>query len=402
MIFLPVSPEAGIQVSRIDYMDKTEINFDIASSLGKSVSKNIGRMERIINDEFSSKKIGNGFAKENGNPDLTKLLGYSDRIVIFNENFEGDSMSVNGKYYPSFRNINDLKKYVSNDLWRRYEARKNYNSYALLYNIDLNIEEKKAESKVPDKIEGYEKTLEIEHANAKNWQELYSKAEQFILTNEEHEYNHPSAYCYVICAAEKAIATGKSEEMYSQMRLDCPNNSLSKNICRLKEKAHEHIWNKVLAGVKTKDREALEAIEEKLMSEWVAHLKGEQAETIIEKFESEIEHADAKNWQELYYASADYLLSEEEHAYDHPSAYCYLVCAAEKAIETGSANEMKKSMENVCSDSNPKSKNLCKLKSGHEKNWNAVIASLAKSDSRSLEELEEGIMSRWLAHLKSN
>lgn len=253
---------------------------------------------------------------------------------------------------------------------------------------------------IPEPIETFRKQLEIEHDDAKTWQELYQKAALFILTEEEHAYDHPSAYCYIVCAAEKAIETGKSQEMYDQMRLDCPSNAISQKICRLKTKDHVEIWNKVLAGVLAKDSEALEAIEDNLFSVWTTHLKGEVAAQTIEKFEGEMEHADAKNWQELYYKAAQYLLSEEEHAYDHPSAYCYLVCAAEKAIETGKTAEMKKAMESVCDGTDSQSKNLCKLKKGHEKNWNAVMNGVGNADSKTLEELEEGIMSRWLQHLK--
>ncbi|MFZ1514508.1 MAG: hypothetical protein WAT21_03870, partial [Saprospiraceae bacterium] len=121
-------------------------------------------------------------------------------------------------------------------------------------------------------INDYKVTLEVDIAKSNSWFDLYAKSENFILSEEEHEYNHPSAYHYIIAAALHAIKDAATQDMYDRMRLDCPNKEISSNICRLKD-AHYRIWNKVLSGLITKDDKALIELRNNLFIEWDKFLK---------------------------------------------------------------------------------------------------------------------------------
>lgn len=112
----------------------------------------------------------------------------------------------------------------------------------------------------------------IEEHPADTWEELYDASKPFILTEDEHAYGHPSAYCYIVRAAQKAIKTNTSQKMYDQMSLDCPGQSIDNDICRLKV-GHEKFWNAVRGALLEKNSEELEEMEERLIGAWKRHLR---------------------------------------------------------------------------------------------------------------------------------
>lgn len=142
-LFLSVTKDGGILVNRLDYTEKTEIKFDFSSGFSSDISNNVERMKRVINSSFSDKKIGKGFAKPNAKCDYTKLTQFQDRVVIYNDDFNIDSVIINDSYHKVFHSMDELKLFVSSDLCERFNAHKNYSTYAILYNIKLDSSEKK-------------------------------------------------------------------------------------------------------------------------------------------------------------------------------------------------------------------------------------------------------------------
>lgn len=135
MFLSTLDEKPGITISRIDYNDKPiKLLFDVSSTLGKEVSSNYKRIERIINDEWSSRHIGVDLSKQNSNVDFSKLSEFEDRIVVFSK-FGSDSINVNQHFYRSFGKMIELRKFISDDLCNRINSNKNHSNYAIIYNL---------------------------------------------------------------------------------------------------------------------------------------------------------------------------------------------------------------------------------------------------------------------------
>ncbi len=125
-----------------------------------------------------------------------------------------------------------------------------------------------------DSIKNYILGLNGQISRSNSWHDLFIKSAEFILTEREHKFDHPSAYIYVISAAVLAIKTSSTQDMYNEMVAIRPNNNLNKNICKLKTKEHLQIWNKVISGLLNKDTTKLIVLKESLFSRWDNYLDG--------------------------------------------------------------------------------------------------------------------------------
>ncbi len=261
VVFLPITDDGGVFVERIDFADKLEIKFNFSSTLGKSVSKNTKRMESIINSDFTSKKMGNGFIKQNGNADFSKLQNFQDRIVVFSETIDGDSISVNGHTCRVFQTMKELKQFIANDLCERYHSHKNFSDYAILYKVQLSPQQ--SVQLTPQEFTNTQANI-TSHDGDKEWLNTNETNISKLDSNDFHTFyliaqnhicgdEHIKAFTYLIKAAQIAIKYHQEIDMLGQMEEDEPTG---KPMGKLSH--GHHIWHHVVDALKKSDKALLE------------------------------------------------------------------------------------------------------------------------------------------------
>lgn len=174
LAFTTINKDEGILLSRIDLIDSVEIKFDLSSTLGKTVSNNIKRSTKIIDEKFKDLKLTKGFVKENATPDFQKLLKYGQRVVFFDENNEKDSIFINGNYFKNFRSMASLKLHVAEELFNKYSLQIPVRDYAIVYKVPTqtspdpkliynseNIEELMSEANKSLSLKNYQKAIDL-------------------------------------------------------------------------------------------------------------------------------------------------------------------------------------------------------------------------------------------------
>jgi hypothetical protein len=240
------------------------------------------RSTNVVQKYIDTATIGNGFVDKVvfDNQLFANLISDYDAVFIFNKT----SIELPSQY-KLISSTNDLGALLNGI--SKAVCDKKVKKVLVLYNMfdEDKIEQEEDEYFEPDEetpkfptnvieINALTDRIEkIEHKGG-SWSELYKQAGKYIMTQEEHGYDHPSAFCWIICAAQKAIEDDKSQEMYDKMSADCPGTDISQNnLCRLKV-GHEHIWNSVRKFLLDKNGDKLEELEEGIMEKWKKHLGG--------------------------------------------------------------------------------------------------------------------------------
>jgi hypothetical protein len=266
-------------------VEKSDISLETQIKPGSGDDKNdIRFIEKRTRDNVKSMKVGETYAKPS--PQGLDLQNHYEAILA--------SESATAKVLIFSKNL-DLTEFQGKKVHHHIDSLRFAIAQLVCEDdmilVKVLLEPLTTQQKVPAKtveepkppekpilpstkaeIDDFTEAIEIEH-ESKSWEELYEKASRYILTEDEHRYGHPSAYCYVICAAEKAIDTKTTQQMVVRMSTDCPGNDLSNNICRLKV-GHETFWNRVKAATLDRNSEELEELEEGLVEKWKNQLSG--------------------------------------------------------------------------------------------------------------------------------
>jgi hypothetical protein len=158
LIISSVSKEQAVTIKRIDsdYEFPLSINTD---SKFKSMSSSKGAENRL-GKAFKNLEIPNELKENNGVLNYSKLEKYNN-IFIYSNKYEGDSIIILNSKYKVYNSIDELKYSLASSIMKKFKEKKNIGEYAILYNIDFNLDTISGVSiytKMPEKIAKVEET----------------------------------------------------------------------------------------------------------------------------------------------------------------------------------------------------------------------------------------------------